>query len=158
MNRWAALLCFGAVLMGSLLLDASTRAGEPAVLVRYGTFNGECLAYCSRSIEVSSTRVLFTATVSSPTISVAPFSSEIAMNQDDVAQLRLLLASTTANGLPDRIGCPDCDDSGAEWVEVNSGGPVRRITFEFGKSPAQLKPLVDWLSAMQRRFQVPSLR
>src|SRR5258708_34754617 len=98
MNRWAALLCFGAVLMGSLLLDASTRAGEPAVLERYGTFNGELLAYCSRSIEVSSTRGLFTSTVSSPTISVAPFSSEIAMNQDGVARLRLLHAGTTEHG------------------------------------------------------------
>lgn len=144
-----------AVLIGFLSLGVSTEAGEPAALVRYGTMYGECIAYCSRSIEVFSTHVEFVATGFAQGQGRAPVSSGIALSRPEQVEIRRLVSSSSAEGLPDRIGCPDCDDSGAEWIEIPGGGHLRRITFEKGKPPGQLKPLIDWLSAMQDRFQVP---
>jgi hypothetical protein len=158
MNTHVARVSSIAVLVGLLRLGASTEAGESAALVRHGTTYGECLGYCSMSIEVFSTRVTFSATALGPTQGLAPFSNGIALNRQEQGELRRLIAGTSVEGLPERIGCPDCDDSGAEWIEIPGGGHPRRITFEAGRPPVQLKPLIDWLSAMQHRFQVPSVR
>ena len=153
-GRVARLLSI-AFLIGSLTLGAATMAAEPAALVRYGTTYGECVAYCSRSIEVFATRVRFSASGFASQPRRAPFRSGISLNRQEQVEVRRLILGTSVEGLPERIGCPDCDDSGAEWIEVNRSGHLERITFEKGKSPVQLKPLVDWLSAMQDRFQVP---
>jgi hypothetical protein len=155
MNSRVARIFVNAFLIGSLTLSASTKAAEPAALVRYGTMYGECVAYCSRSIEVFSTRVKFSASGFGPINGRAPISSEISLSRQEQVEVRRLISGTSVEGLPERIGCPDCDDSGAEWIEVNRDGHLERITFEKGKSPVQLRPLVEWLSAMQDRFQVP---
>jgi hypothetical protein len=155
MNGRVARILAMAFLIGSLTPGASTTAAEPAALVRYGTTYGECVAYCSKSIEVFATRVKFSASGFASQPGRAPFSSAIPLSREEQVEVRRLLSGTSIEGLPERIGCPDCDDSGAEWIEVNRSGHLERITFEKGKSPVQLKPLIDWLSAMQDRFQVP---
>ncbi|CAF4760968.1 unnamed protein product, partial [Rotaria sp. Silwood2] len=34
--------------------------------------------------------------------------------------------------LDDRIGCPDCADGGAEWIQVNWSKKSKRVIFEYG--------------------------
>lgn len=47
--------------------------------------------------------------------------------------------------LPEVIGCPDCADGGAEWIEVQSLDLVKKITFEYGNPPAELAELATIL-------------
>lgn len=158
MNNCVARLVFAVFLVCFSMLAAAMEANESPVRVRYGTTYGECIGYCSKSIEVFSTRVAFSATAYHPQKKPAPISSSIALSQQEQDELRRLISSTTIDWLPERIDCPDCADDGAEWIEVNRGGRLKRITFEKGKPPIQLKSFIAWLSAMQQRFLVPSLR
>lgn len=52
---------------------------------------------------------------------------------DDIALLRTL---------PDTVGCPDCADGGAEWVQITDGTGTKRVTFEFGKDVPEIRTLI----------------
>jgi hypothetical protein len=42
-------------------------------------------------------------------------------------------------GLPETLGCPDCADGGAEWVEIElRNGEKHRVTFEYHNEPSDL--------------------
>jgi len=147
-------LCF-TILLPSL----PARADDSPVLVRYGTSQGECVGFCWKSIEVSSARAVFSATAYHPTKKLAPIRRDASLSPQEQKALQSLLASTSVDGLAERIGCPDCGAAGAEWVEVTKNGQrSARVTFEKGKPPAQLESLTRWLGALQARFPVPDVR
>lgn len=51
--------------------------------------------------------------------------------------------------LSETIGCPDCADGGAEWVEVEYvSGKKHRVTFEYMKEPDELK---DYLIGLREQ-------
>ena len=131
---------------------------ESDALVRYGTTYGECLGYCTKSIEVFPTRVAFFAIARHPTKKPASVISEILLSQQEQDEARHLVSSVSLDGLPERIGCPDCLDGGAEWIEVNEGSHRKRITFERGMPPVQVRSLANWLNAVQSRFPVPAIQ
>ena len=33
------------------------------------------------------------------------------------------------------IGCPDCADGGAEWIQIEYGGKKKKVTFDYGNAP-----------------------
>ena len=44
------------------------------------------------------------------------------------------------NELEATIGCPDCSDGGAEWVQIiTSDGTRKKVTYDFGKEPPALQ-------------------
>ena len=43
------------------------------------------------------------------------------------------------------IGCPDCADGGAEWIEITSGETSHKVTFEYNKSPDVFKSYIEIL-------------
>ena len=45
----------------------------------------------------------------------------------------------------DVIGCPDCTDGGAEWIEVIQNGQSKKITFEYGDTLETINPLINML-------------
>ena len=59
--------------------------------------------------------------------------------------IKALIDQESFNVLPEVIGCPDCADGGAEWIEIKSFGFVKRVTFEYGQPPAQIEELVTKL-------------
>jgi hypothetical protein len=56
--------------------------------------------------------------------------------------------------LPKTIGCPDCADGGAEWIEIisGSGGKSQKVTFEYMNEPAKLKDLASGLRTILESF------
>lgn len=44
--------------------------------------------------------------------------------------------------LPDTMGCPDCADGGAEWIEIEEDDKKYRVTFEYGADIPQIAPLL----------------
>lgn len=53
---------------------------------------------------------------------------------------------------PETLGCPDCADGGAEYIELETRGQKHRVTFEFGKTIPGLEPLVDALRNQRNQF------
>lgn len=56
---------------------------------------------------------------------------------------------STLFSLAERIGCPDCADRGAEWVEVETANGRRRGTYEFGKPPREVAELARMLQSLR---------
>jgi hypothetical protein len=45
--------------------------------------------------------------------------------------------------LPTTIGCPDCADGGAEWIEIELvDGGKHKVTFEYRHEPEKVKDYI----------------
>jgi hypothetical protein len=55
--------------------------------------------------------------------------------------------------LPATIGCPDCTDGGTEWIELSAPNGGHKVTFEYGKPPADLKVISLFLHTQFTNFQ-----
>ncbi|CAF4727742.1 unnamed protein product, partial [Rotaria sp. Silwood2] len=90
---------------------------------------GMCRGYCQQSINVTSNPLRIVATkeanfVQRPYPSIRqpfPFSS----NQWE--ELISLLNVNVFEALGDTVGCPDCTDGGAEWIQVNWTEGSKRV-------------------------------
>ena len=60
-------------------------------------------------------------------------------------QLTASVAVDSVFALPERIGCPDCADQGAEWIEIFTEGKSHRVTFEYQQNPPGLEALLRQL-------------
>lgn len=57
-------------------------------------------------------------------------------------------------GFPETIGCPDCADGGAEWIEIElNDGEKHKVTFEFHDEPSELENYVTRLREMKENVQ-----
>ena len=54
--------------------------------------------------------------------------------------------------LADVIGCPDCGDGGAEWVEKSVIGITKRVTIECGAQIEELAELLEVLRPLRSQF------
>ena len=155
MNFFALRLTVSLFIAGTALLGSVAQASDAVALVRYGTRFGQCLGYCTRSIDVFPDRVVFSAIAYHPTKKLPAISNETTLDKQQEEELRRLLSETSVDGLATRIGCPDCADGGAEWIEIRkSSGPIR-VLYEKGNPPIQLRALASWLGAMQGKFRIP---
>ena len=64
-------------------------------------------------------------------------------------EISRLAANADLSALPDRIGCPDCADGGAETLTINGG---RTLTFDFRAPIAEAGPLLDRIRALRDRL------
>jgi hypothetical protein len=55
--------------------------------------------------------------------------------------------------LPDTFGCPNCADGGAEFIEVERDGVVKRVTYEAGKVPDELKEVEARIKLVLESFK-----
>lgn len=53
--------------------------------------------------------------------------------------------------LPEIIGCPDCADGGAEWVEIVTKDKTVKVTFEFGNNITEISGLLTLLREIEKQ-------
>ena len=111
--------------------------------VKYGTSFGMCVGYCQRELSINGTQA--TLSLRKNGTNAEQKSCKKQIDEATLTALKSKIDIASLNKLPDVIGCPDCADGGAEFVEVTSNGKTKRITFEYGRAPAELKELVDQL-------------
>lgn len=112
--------------------------------ISYGTSFGECLGYCVREILVSG-GITFTKSgwgldgeLPDSTCSLVFIQSPLPGYLDDI-DLDAFMA------MDETIGCPDCADGGAEWLEIGFDGEAKRVTFEYMNEPAELQDIIPSL-------------
>jgi len=117
----------------------------------YGTSFGECLGYCVREILVSG-GVTFTksgwgleGSLPDSSCSLVFIKSPLPGYLDDINLDAFLEMNET-------IGCPDCADGGAEWLELGFENEVKRVTFEYMNEPEELKILIPSLRDLMAGF------
>lgn len=138
------------ILFSNFRCEKTESAGEVEYL-SYGTSFGECLGYCVREIVVSG-GITFTksgwdtdGSLPDSTCSLTFITSPLPGYLEDI-NLDAFLA------MDEVIGCPDCADGGAEWLELVFENEVKRVTFEYMNEPDELKDVIPSLRETMETF------
>ena len=112
--------------------------------VKYGTSFNECVGYCKHEIEVKSGDVTYNYT--SWIDSLKPISATENLSVQTWDSIRNNLNVNSFFQLNEVIGCPDCADGGAEWLEIFlNNGESHKVTFEHNNEPKELKQYIPTL-------------
>jgi len=98
--------------------------------IRYGTSFGECIGYCIRETTLHDTQI--TVQAKSRDDGQATKTKVAELPTADAMAIRSGIDVHQFQQLPSTIGCPDCADGGAEWLELQIEGETVRVTFEYG--------------------------
>jgi len=132
----------------------NTNADMKDLTIKYGTSFGMCVGACKRELTFTNDEVAYTlyynegrgATGEAPKTYTekvtADFSSELAKSVD----------FETFKKLEERIGCPDCADGGAEWIEITKNDSRHKVTFENGADIKELAALLKLLRPKKQYF------
>ena len=125
-------------------------ASADALVIRTGTSFGFCVGYCQKEYVFTETGVTLTQTSRSPTQPVK--TCQATLSQAAWNALKAAANVTLFSKQPETLGCPDCADGGAEYIELQTGDQKHRVTFEFGKTIPGLEPLVNALRNQRNQF------
>jgi hypothetical protein len=106
--------------------------------IKYGTSFGMCIGYCKNDILLKSGFVTYSRSGwidTVETIICTETLTDVSWNS-----YKSGLDSKKFFELPQIIGCPDCADGGAEWIEIEVlSGKKHKVTFEYRNEPDELK-------------------
>ncbi len=118
--------------------------------IGYGTSFGECIGFCKKELVMengSKTFKMYSWYPSIQTLSQTDNLPELQWNY-----FKKGLNTGAFFSLPETIGCPDCADGGAEWLEVVlTNGEKHKVTFEYLNEPAILTNYIDSLRDVMSR-------
>jgi len=133
-----------------LLTSGVASSCKIPVIISHGTSFGHCVGYCNKELLISAKKVTYVqkknGNNTEERICTQPLSKEIykqVLSQFDFKSFYLLDSV---------IGCPDCADGGAEWMEVKSGKNIKRVTFEFNKVPVQFQVSIAQIRKLEARI------
>lgn len=107
----------------------------------YGTSFGMCVGYCNNSILLKLDTISYFR--SGWNDQVEPTKCTENMPQLSWDSIKKAVDLNEFFALPEIMGCPDCADGGAEWLEIeNISGKKYKVTFEYGKEPEVLKSII----------------
>jgi hypothetical protein len=122
------------------------------VAVKGGTKFGFCMIDCNEEVTIENTKAQFI--LSSNDRSKYPDKKrEGKLTGQEWESLLQLVDNRALMALPKIIGCPDCGDGGAEWVEVVfDDGTSKRIVYEYNDQPQQIKALAEKLAVIRKLY------
>lgn len=144
------LFSFSVILFSSLTCEKTEESGNVNYL-SYGTSFGECLGYCIREIIVSG-GVTFTKSGWLIDEALPDSSCNIVFIMDPLPAYLEDIDLDEFLAMDETIGCPDCADGGAEWVELGFEDQVKRVTFEYMNEPEELGDVVPELRILMESF------
>lgn len=120
--------------------------------IRSGTSFGMCVGHCQKQVEITGQIV----TVEFKSFrDKDQYPDKACSNQTDSEEWQALVQSLNREAfhqLPDTIGCPDCADGGAEWIEVEEGDKKYRVTFEYGTDIPEIGPLLTKVRELREGY------
>jgi len=129
-------------------LDPETDA---SLIIRSGTSFGYCIGYCKRQLDLTSTEAAYFMNDNQQQLPTKTCKGTITAEE-----WKSLAAQADLEALkkqPERLGCPDCADGGAEFLELERSGEKYRVTFEAGKTIPGFDKLVQALRQKREAFK-----
>lgn len=123
------------------LQESEIEIDNKIIAVEYGTSFGLCQNYCNLSIRVIEDKLIFRAK-SSASDEYPEILQEYDISREVLSGLKEQIDFIIFRNLDEIIGCPDCDDGGAEWIRIETPNLDHRITFEYGNEPLEINNLV----------------
>ncbi len=150
-----------AIIIFPILLFFSCAEDEDVLLtynsdiisIEYGTSFGECLGYCIRSIEITGLDVEFDASSMTVTDKLPDINISGEISVEDWENLVNKIDFVVFRNLEEVMGCPDCDDGGAEWIEITTSELSHKVTFEYYNEPEELQNYIDDLRNLMEQYE-----
>jgi hypothetical protein len=117
-----------------------------------GTYLGDCLVHCDETVTVSPDEVTYALTSKLEDARNPDIHVESAPPPGLWEELEGLLEPSALSALPDRIGLPDADDSGGEFLEVSLDGETKRVDFPRDADVPEAAPLLRALRELRARL------
>jgi hypothetical protein len=145
-------MLFPMLLLSGCDSSPSEPVTDPDVLanrteIRYGISFGMCAGHtghCLQEMAVTKDQARLTLRSSEPQ-RFPQVEKQRSIPSTTWLDLERAVADSNIGELDAVYGCPDCADGGAEWVEVVSRGSTKRVTFEFGDPPPDLRRVLEKL-------------
>ena len=144
--------------LAGLLAGSCTTVAEPEgdlsaapLVIRSGTSFGMCMGYCYTEVAIASETTTLTGKSFRNKEQYPDKQCSSNTTQDDWQALRGLINREALRRLPQTIGCPDCADGGAEWIEVEEGNSTHRVTFEYNSNVPEIGPLLNKVRESRNR-------
>ena len=114
------------------------------IQINYGTSFGMCIGYCKKEVYIKSGNVTYIHSGWMDSIITKTCSDSL--SQENWSSFISGLDTKKFFDLPGTIGCPDCADGEAEYVEIETfSGEKHKVTFEYLKEPELLKNYITRL-------------
>ena len=110
------------------------------IKITFGTSFGMCFGYCTKVVTFENGSVTKELT--------SRDEDQLKKTCGDFYNTDELFSTVNVQaflGLEETIGCPDCADGGAEWIEIITTEGSKKITYEYGKEPSAVKSFIGEL-------------
>ncbi|MCF8380132.1 MAG: hypothetical protein K9H49_11175 [Bacteroidales bacterium] len=132
--------------------ERETQIEEQVEYLSYGTSYGECIGYCVKEVRVGG-NIVYTKSGWDVEGELPDSTCILTFIMDPLPAYVERVNLADFKKLDDVIGCPDCADGGAEWLELSIDGEVKRVTFEYMNEPNQLKLIIEDLRKLMQGFE-----
>ena len=124
--------------------------------VKYGTSFNMCIGYCVRNVKISDSKIEFEKSGWDLDGNLPDISLSESINNDYWIKLVDTIDFDSFLQLDSVIGCPDCADGGAEWIEIKKNDKIYKVTFEYRNEPESVKSFIGYLRTYLASFDIDS--
>lgn len=135
------------------VLTAADTTLADTLTIRNGTSFGMCAGYCKSDYVFNGTSVTLTQNGTRTAAQSPAKTCQTTISPADWNALKTLADVDAFSGKSATLGCPDCADGGAEYIELQTGDRKHRVTFEYNKTIPGFEPLVDAVRKQREAFK-----
>ncbi len=122
------------------------------MILRNGTYLGECLVDCNEEIVVTPEGVTYSLTSNAAGAQPTDIHAKAPLARPDWEALVAAVDHEALSSLPPVLGQPDAGDAGGEFLEISDGGHTRRVAFPLCAEIPETAPLLDALRDLRARM------
>lgn len=119
------------------------------VKIKYGNSFGFCVGYCWKQIVITPDEIHFEKMARDDN---EPVNCDRDSDCTDWISTNQNINLEKFFNLDEVIGCPDCADGGAAWVEVQTMTKTHKVTFDYMSPPAEISNFVSNLHELMETF------
>ena len=139
--------------MNNLTPQTPQNSTTDKLTIRTGTSFNMCAGYCKNDYVFNGTSVTLAQGSVLPQAQVTPRSCQSTISQAKWTDIKALANLDAFSKVANVLGCPDCTDGGAEYIEIQVDDQKYRVTFPYGKTIPGFETLVDALRTQRNAFK-----
>jgi|GEM_PF-495112 len=121
------------------------------LIVKTGKSFGRCNGYCIEEYTITQNSIRIEKKPNQPDPKFPTTTDSTETPRDLWDRIVKSVHFDKLQQMPETIGCPDCADGGAEWIEITNGKEHVKIVFEFGSTPPGMAMLLKTVRAVRER-------
>lgn len=133
--------------MGNQNLILAQSKINPIKYIKHGTNFGMCKGYCFNETQIDSIRTILYSKSRNKGLKNND-QDKMDTLKSETSKWNLLIKNIDLNTfyqLPKKMGCPDCNDGGKEWIEIGTENKIYKVEFEYGKEIESIKDFLKIL-------------